>query len=54
MTFKIKCNFADAQPLASAIGSLNNTVCKWSKAKSDKFHEKLSDKHTEETLGQIS
>ena len=26
MTFKIKCNFADAQPSASAIGNLNSTV----------------------------
>ena len=54
MTFKIKCNFADAQPSASAIGNLNSTVYKWSEARSDKFHEKLSDKHTEETLSQIS
>ena len=52
MTFKIKCNFADAQPSASPIGNLNNTVCKWPEARSDKFHEKLSDKHTEETLSQ--
>ena len=54
MTFKIKSNFADAQPSASAIGNLNSTVYKWSETRSDKFHEKLSDKHTEETLSQIS
>ena len=54
MTFKIKCNFADAQPSASAIGNLNSTLYKWSEARSDKFHEKLSDKHTEEILSQIS
>ena len=54
MTFKIKCNFADAQPSASAIGNSNSTLYKWSEARSDKFHEKLSDKHTEETLSQIS
>ena len=54
MTFKIKCNFADAQPSASAIGNLNSTLYKCSEARSDKFHEKLSDKHTEETLSQIS
>ena len=28
MTFKIKCNFPDVQPSASAIGILNNTVYK--------------------------
>ena len=49
MTFKIKCNFADAQP--SALALINSTVYKWSEAK---FHEKLSDKHTEETLSQNS
>ena len=54
MTFKIKCNFADAQPSASTTGNLNITVYKWSEARSDKFHENLSDKHTEETLSQIS
>ena len=38
MTVKIKCNFADAQPSASAIGNLNSTIYKWSEARSDKFH----------------
>ena len=54
MTFKTKCNFADAQPSALAIGNLNSTVYKWSEATSDKFHEKLSDEHREETMSQIS
>ena len=51
---KINCNFADAKPSASAIENLNSTVYKWLEARSDKFHEKLSAKHTEETQVQIS
>ena len=42
------------QPSASVIRNLDDAVYKWLQSKSDKFHEKLSDKHTEETLSQNS